>query len=91
MEANRKLEIQEPIWNEKAVGIAIDQHDKLEHVIQIDIMYVSKRDRKRVYPKSYHMTVQQIIDAKKRLEKRGGNHIFVVPISQLIYAPEENP
>lgn len=91
MNPNRTIQIQEPIWSEKAIGIALEQHDKLEHVIEIEILYVSKKPPyARIYPDKYHMTVGQIIEAQKRVDRIKGNDIFVVPISRLIYAPKEN-
>lgn len=77
------IQIQQPIWHNKSVGIAIDPKLDPDALIEIEIVYVGKKSGKRAFPNKYQMDVAEILIAATGTVKKGQNTLYIVPISKL--------
>ena len=81
MKIFKEIDIAEPIWKFKAVGLAVDDVPMGENV-RVTISYKSKRDGRLVYPGNYEIEVDKI--RKYPIEKvRGNVRVHIVPIADL--------
>ena len=85
---DRYIQIQEPIWHNKSVGVALDNILDPDALIQIDIMYVGKKSQKRQFPTPFQMEVSDLIINSTGTQKIGSKTLYIVPISKLRPAPD---
>ena len=81
MKIFKEIDIAEPIWKFKAVGLAVDDVPMGENV-RVTISYISKQTGKQIYPGEYDIEVDKI--RTYPIEKvRGNVRVHIVPIADL--------
>jgi len=81
MKIFKEIDIAEPIWKFKAIGLAVDDVPMGENV-RVTISYISKQTGKQIYPGTYDIEVDKI--RTYPVEKvRGNVRVHIVPIADL--------
>lgn len=81
------INIQQPIWNTRSVGLNLDDLAPTEDVY-IRIRYKNKSNQ-YVYPKVFRNTVLELTMAATKIERKKQATLYIVPISKLRETGEE--
>ena len=81
------IEIQEPIWKDRSVGLNVSGVSDNEEV-HIRINYVEVKSGKKTYPYTYMMLAGKIRTYPKQFLK-GGVQVYLVPIAHLNIVEKE--
>lgn len=80
MEVFKDIDIAEPIWKTKSVGLAVDDVPMGQNV-RVTILYISKTTGKQTYPGEYIVEVDKVRTYPVQVVRRMNVH--VVPIADL--------
>ena len=83
----KTIQIAEPIWHNRSVGLNVENMNPDEEVF-IEIMYEEKKSGRRVYPDTYKMLVQDIMKYPTQTLKHKIK-VYLVPISSLVAIKKE--
>lgn len=82
----KTIQIKTPIWSSRSVGLNV-QGLKPEEKVIVEITY-EKKDGTRLYPDSFEILVEKVLEYQKQTVSRG-IVVYLVPISALTLCKKE--